>query len=191
MTERQPPAELATHYQLTVAQISRWKLQLREPAGAAAPATADLEPLYTAIGKLQVEMEKAICYDELMHKFRYRGLADTSIFCDENNLRFIANYRDKFARLANAYLAAGDVAKARQVADKCLEVMPEAAVPYDFYTPMRVPALVAGGEQAKANELMDRLTARSSQVINYYKTHDESLFDDNERQYLYLLQSVV
>jgi transposase-like protein len=63
LTERQPLAELATRYQLTVAQISRWKLPLREqaaqafaePAGIAAPAAADLEPLYAAIGKLQVE----------------------------------------------------------------------------------------------------------------------------------------
>jgi hypothetical protein len=135
-------------------------------------------------------VEKAVCYDTLMRKFRYRGLTNSRIFYDENNLRFVANYRDKFARLANAYLAAGDVAKARQVADKCLEVMPDVAVPYDFYTPLLVPALVAGGEQARANELMDRLTARSSQVISYYKTHDEGRFDDNERQYLYLLQSV-
>lgn len=135
-------------------------------------------------------VDKTLCYDTLMRKFRYRGLTNTHIFYDENNLRFVANYRDKFARLANAYLAAGDVAKARQVADKCLEVMPDEAVAYDFYTPMLVPALVAGGEQARANELMDRLTARSSQVISYYKTHNESLFDDNERQYLYLLQSV-
>jgi hypothetical protein len=135
-------------------------------------------------------VDKAICYDTLMRKFRYRGLANPHIFYDENNLRFVAYYRDKFARLANAYLAAGDVATARQVADKCLAVMPDEAVAYDFYTPMLVPALVAGGEQARANELLDRLTTRSTQLLSYYKTHDSALFDDHERQSLYLLQSV-
>lgn len=63
LTERQPLAELATRYQLTVAQISRWKLQLREQAaqvftpaaGGTADAGPDLEPLYAAIGKLQME----------------------------------------------------------------------------------------------------------------------------------------
>lgn len=62
LTERQPLAELATRYQLTVAQISRWKLQLREQAAqvfaepaATAPNAPDLEPLYAAIGKLQME----------------------------------------------------------------------------------------------------------------------------------------
>ena len=32
LTERQPLAELAVRYQLAVAQITRWKLQLREQA---------------------------------------------------------------------------------------------------------------------------------------------------------------
>jgi len=62
LTERQPLAELASRYQLTVAQISRWKLRLREQAAqvftepaTAAPAAPDLDPLYAAIGKLQME----------------------------------------------------------------------------------------------------------------------------------------
>ena len=135
-------------------------------------------------------VEKSICYDELMHKFQYRGLTNSNIFYDENNLRFPANYRDKFARLANAYLAAGDVAKAKEVANKCLDVMPDNAIPFDFYTPQLVPALVAGGEKAKADAIMDKLTARSTQMLSYYQTHDGALFDDNQRQYLYMLQSV-
>ena len=62
LTERQPLAELATHYQLATAQITRWKLQLRQQAAqvfaeapAAAAPTPDVEPLYAAIGRLQME----------------------------------------------------------------------------------------------------------------------------------------
>ena len=62
LTERQPLAELAAHYQLAPAQITRWKLQLRQQAAqvfAEAPAAAapapDIEPLYAAIGRLQME----------------------------------------------------------------------------------------------------------------------------------------
>jgi len=147
------------------------------------------DPNYTPRGD-EGYVEKSICYDELMHKFRYRGLQTATIFYDENNLRFPANYRDKFARLANAYLASGDVAKAKEVANKCLEVMPDNAIPFDYYTPQLIPALIAGGEKAKADAIMDKLTARSTQMLSYYKTHDGALFDDNERQYLYMLQSV-
>ena len=135
-------------------------------------------------------IEKPICYDELMDKFRYRGLRTSSIFYDENNLRFPANYRDKFARLANAYLAAGDATKAKAVADKCLEVMPDAAIPFDYYTPQLVPVLVATGEKAKADDILDKLTTRSIQMLNYYQGHDGALFDDAQRGYLLTLQSV-
>jgi transposase-like protein len=62
LTEGQPLAELAARYQLATAQITRWKLQLREHAAqvfADAPAAGvpvpDVEPLYAAIGRLQLE----------------------------------------------------------------------------------------------------------------------------------------
>ncbi len=62
LTERQPLAELAAHYQLAVSQITRWKLHLRQQAAQAfadAPmpvaAAPDVEPLYAAIGRLQME----------------------------------------------------------------------------------------------------------------------------------------
>ena len=47
-------------------------------------------------------VEKDLTYQRLLKDFSYRGLQNPRIFYDENNLRFPANYRDKFARLANA-----------------------------------------------------------------------------------------
>jgi hypothetical protein len=135
-------------------------------------------------------VEKPICYEELMKTFSYRGLNNANVFYDENNLRFPANYRDKFARLANAYLEAGDKAKAKEVADKCLAVMPDAAIPFDYYTPQLVPVLYAVGEKEQANAILDKLTARSIQILSYYQTHDGALFDDAQRGYLLTLQSV-
>ncbi len=135
-------------------------------------------------------VEKSICYDDLMHKFRYRGLDNANVFYDENSLRFPANYRDKFVRLANAYLAAGNLAKAKEVANKCLAVMPDKAIPYDYYVPQLVPVLYAVGEKEKANAILDLLTTRSINTLSYYQTHDAALFDDSQRQYLFTLQSV-
>ena len=61
LTERQPLAGLAAH-QLAVAQITRWKLQLRQQvaqvfaeASAAGAPTPDVKPLYAAISRLQME----------------------------------------------------------------------------------------------------------------------------------------
>ena len=62
LTERQPLADLAARYQLATAQITRWKLQFRAQAAqvfaeapATLPAVPNVEPLYAAIGRLQME----------------------------------------------------------------------------------------------------------------------------------------
>ena len=149
------------------------------------------DPNYDPRGSDEGFVEKDLLYKRLMQDFSYRGLADASIFYDENNLRFPSNYRDKFARLAQSYLDEGNTAKAKEVADKCLAVMPDKAIPYDYYSPLLVPALVAGGEKAKADELMDTMTRRSEQMLAYYATRpDAGLFDDDQRVWLLGLQSV-
>lgn len=136
-------------------------------------------------------VQKDLLYQRLLQDFSYRGLQDPHIFYDENHLRFPANYRDKFARLASAYLAAGNVAKAREVATKCLELMPDHTIPYDYYSPQLVPALLAGGEKKKADHLLDTMTRRSEQMLAYYATKpNASLFEDDQRGYLLGLQSV-
>jgi hypothetical protein len=134
---------------------------------------------------------KDITYQHLLKDFSYRGLQNPDIFYDENHLRFPANYRDKFARLANAYLADGNIAKAKEVALKCLELMPDKAVPYDVYSPQLVPVLIASGEKKKADDILDTMTRRSEQMLAYYANKpDGSLFEDDQRGYLISLQYV-
>ena len=62
LTERQSPAERAAHYQLAVAQVTRWKLRIREQAAQTfteTPAILVLAPnvelLSAASGRLQME----------------------------------------------------------------------------------------------------------------------------------------
>ena len=69
--------------------------------------------------------------------------------------------------------------------------MPDAAVPFDVYTPLLAPALAAGGDRARATQILDLLTTRAEQMLAYYATRpDGSLFDDDQRGYLITLQSV-
>ncbi|MDF7813302.1 DUF2723 domain-containing protein [Hymenobacter sp. YC55] len=133
---------------------------------------------------------KDLMYESLMKKFAYRGLNDPGVFYDENNLRFPANYRDKFARLANAYLAEGNKAKAKEVLDKCFAAMPDASIPYDYYAPQFVPALVAVGEQSRANDIMDKMISRAQVALPFYQTHNPALFDMENQTYLLSVQSV-
>jgi len=149
------------------------------------------DPNYDPRGADEGYVNQDLAYERLMKQFSYRGLQNPNIFYDENNLRFPSNYRDKFARLAQSYLYDNNTAKAKEVADKCLELMPDKAVPYDYYSPLLVPALVAGGEKAKANDIMDTITRRAEQMLAYYaNSRDGALFEDDQRMNLISLQSV-
>ncbi|MCC2546845.1 DUF2723 domain-containing protein [Hymenobacter sp. BT175] len=148
------------------------------------------DPNYEPRGNAEGYVAKDLMYQNMMRTFSFRGLNDPNIFYDENNLRFPANYRDKFSRLANAYLAEGDTAKAKEVIDRCFAVMPDKSIPYDYYSPQFVLPLVAVGETKKANELMDTMVNRAEQSLAYYYSHNSTLFDTEVQTNLLALQSV-
>jgi len=136
-------------------------------------------------------VEPDLNYQKLLHTFAYRGLSNKKIYYDENSLRFPSYYRDKFVRLANSYLAAGNPAKAREVADFCLQVMPMDTVPYDTFSPLLAPALVAGGQRARANELLDTTFQNATQSLAYLATRpDASLFNMDQHLSLVQIQNV-
>ncbi|GAA4509264.1 DUF2723 domain-containing protein [Hymenobacter ginsengisoli] len=152
-------------------------LPLRNPA----PSTPE------QVGYVELDLN----YQKLINTFAYRGLRDDTIFYDENNLHFPTNYREKFARLAAAYLAAGNRQQAAAVATFCLQVLPNAAIQYDFYSPQLVPALVAGGERARANEILDTTARQAQQVLTYAAAHpDGSISEDTQATSYLTLQSV-
>lgn len=148
------------------------------------------DPNYEPRSQDEGYVQKDLMFENMMKKFAFRNLNKPGIFYDENHLRFPANYRDKFARLANAYLADGNKAKAKEVLDKAFEVMPDATIPYDYYSPQFVPALVTVGEQARAQDIMDKMTSRAQVALAYYQTHNPALFDMENQTYLLGLQSV-
>ncbi|AMR28191.1 glycosyltransferase [Hymenobacter psoromatis] len=136
-------------------------------------------------------VEPELNYQKLLHTFAYRGLQNKKIYYDENSLRYPSYYRDKFVRLANSYLAAGNPAKASEVADFCLQVMPMDTVPYDTFSPLLAPALVAGGQRARANELLDTTFQSATQSLSYLATRpDAALFDFYQHLDLIQLQNV-
>ncbi|UOG76404.1 DUF2723 domain-containing protein [Hymenobacter tibetensis] len=147
------------------------------------------DPTYDPRGEVGY-VAKDILYPKLMQQFSYRGLNNPSLFHDETSLMFPANYREKFARLATAYLAAGDTAKAREVADKCLTLIPDRAIAYDFYTPQLIPALVAGGEKQRAEQLQDVLLDRTKRALLYYTSQPSPLMDREIGQYIATVQQL-
>jgi tetratricopeptide (TPR) repeat protein len=78
------------------------------------------------------KVDSKAMYENLMHKYRFRSIANPKVYLDENNTRIISNYRSIFARLASQLIEEGKKDSAIKVLDKCMEVIPSSTVPLNY-----------------------------------------------------------
>lgn len=147
-------------------------------------------PVKTADEDQQGYVNKEVMYDNLMNKFSFRNFDNPDIFYDDNYLRFSANARDKFAKLATAYLEDGNVKRAKEVINRSFEVFPAESVPYDYYTPQFIPLLAAVGEEAKAKEVLESMAKSSAKSLDYYFAKG-ALFDTEIQTNMIILQQLI
>ena len=109
-----------------------------------------------------------IMYDHLMNKFKWGNMQNPSVFLDENNIRMTMNFRNNFSRLADALVAEGKKDSAIKVLDKCMEVMPESTVPFNYFMLAIAEGYYKAGANEKANKIMKRLTTVFEEDLKYY-----------------------
>ena len=106
-------------------------------------------------------------FDCLMHRFKWGNVDKEDIYLDETSLNMCATHRMIFARLIEALLERGDVARALEAALYCQQVLPLSNVPADVSSVSVARALLYGGHEQEAKELMDRLLAQSDQYLRW------------------------
>ena len=160
-------------------------------------------------------VETKIMYNNVMKKFVFGNMNDERVYLDENNMRMTTNFRINFSRLAEELLIEGHRDSAISVLDKCIEVMPDKTVPYNYFM-TKVAELYyrAAGvmnhpdslqqndpELNKKNELIAKGNAVSQRMMdiyidnmNYYLslkgTKYYKLVDQEMNQALYILQAM-
>ncbi|KAA9331177.1 glycosyltransferase family 117 protein [Adhaeribacter soli] len=133
---------------------------------------------------------KDLMYENMMKKFAWRNMDDPSIFYDENYLRFPSNARNMYGRLAMEYLEAGDKAKAKEVVDYCFKVLPDKAIPYDYFTPPLLIPMVETGDRDRAIQIMDVMAKRADKALNYYFSQGNR-YEQEIQTNLFTLQQLV
>lgn len=132
-----------------------------------------------------------VLYENMIHKFRYDGLNDSTIYFDEHHMRSIRNYRSNFARLATALIDEGKNDSAKVVLDKCMNTLPEYNVPYDYFMIPLAEAYYRIGETEKANKIMNRMVEIFAHDLNFYFTVGVAKeFYNEKRNALFILQEV-
>ena len=130
-----------------------------------------------------------IMYDKMMHKTFWREMNNPNVYYDETYKGSpVISARIAFFRLADELLKQGNKAKAREVLNYSLKVLPDAAIPYDQVSSNYVRFLFDVGDAKKALEIADIMARRADQNLTYSKTSGRTFGDTNAD--LYTLQVV-
>ncbi|WP_424963335.1 protein O-mannosyl-transferase family [Ekhidna sp.] len=127
-----------------------------------------------------------VMFDNVMNKFSWTNLNDPSVYYTQDYLGFVLNSRSTFNTLAENLIEEGDYARAAQVLKKCLEVMPDESVPYDFFSVQQVDMLLKVGEPELADHVAERTSMYASQWLDYYFSTDSSETNELQKQLLSL-----
>ncbi|HET9055148.1 MAG TPA: DUF2723 domain-containing protein, partial [Cyclobacteriaceae bacterium] len=106
-------------------------------------------------------------YKNIMEKFQFRGLQDSTVYYSEDYRNFVMNHRGTLNEVADALLLKGEKDKAREVLLRSLEKMPHATIPYDVSNARNVETLFELGEKEKAIEVATKLGNRMADLADY------------------------
>lgn len=101
-----------------------------------------------------------ILYDNVMNKFTWRGANDPDVWLDYYHKRTLTVVRSRliYTRLANDLSAKGDMARANEVLERCMEVLPVSTIGYDIYCSDIISAWFKAGNKEKAVSMTKELT---------------------------------
>ncbi len=122
-----------------------------------------------------------LMYDNIMNKFNWGNMQDPNVYLDETNRRMTLNFRNNFSRLADALIKSGKIDKAELVLDKCLEIMPNDAVPYNYFNLPIVENYYKIGKTEKAREVMNVLIDNYFDELQYYQSMDAKTLSSMQR----------
>ena len=106
-------------------------------------------------------------YDNLINKFSWGGLNNPNVYLDETNTRMIMNFRNNYARLAEALLVLERKEDAIAVLDKCVSEMPSTAAPFNVYAFPLVNTYYRLNQKEKGNAILAQMIETFLDEFNY------------------------
>jgi hypothetical protein len=109
-----------------------------------------------------------IAYKNYMENFAFRGMNDPNAYLDEEYRRFASNHRSSLNTIVMALLDEDKMEQAASLLNYGLETMPHNAIPYDLSSGQSVPLFFEVGEDEKALDIIDKISKRSLDMIDFY-----------------------
>ncbi len=109
-----------------------------------------------------------LMFDNMVNKFMWGGVSDSTVYLDENIRRMMMNFRNNFGRLANELIAEGDTTRARMTLERCMEVMPNDRIPFNYFMIPVIEAYYKIGETELANSYLLTLSDLAEEELRYF-----------------------
>ena len=132
-------------------------------------------------------------YHNMMQEFKWGNMNDPKVYIDENNQRMMINIRNNFNRLAESLVKEGKKDSAIQVLDKCVELIPNAIVPYNYFSQQTADNYFAAGAIAKGDQLMHDIFNTYKDEMGYYLSLDSRFtpsVDEEMQRILYFMRDM-
>ena len=111
-----------------------------------------------------------LSYQNIKENFAFRGMDNPDNYFDDEYRRFISNHRSAINSVVIALLDENEMDKAADLLQFSMKVMPNEAIPYDLASGQSVPLLFEVGEDDLALDIVDKITHKSVQMLDFYNS---------------------
>ncbi len=118
-----------------------------------------------------------VMYDNMVNKFKWGGVENPKVYLDENNMRSCITYRYMFAQLVQALMAEGKNDKALKAVDRCIQVLPQASIPYGGESAIFANVYYQMGKPEKGQAILNAIVDRANKNLQWYNRLSSSQMD--------------
>ncbi|MGE5426350.1 MAG: protein O-mannosyl-transferase family [Methylococcaceae bacterium] len=121
-------------------------------------------PQGIAFGRVNTKL----MYQNVMQDFKWGNMEKPNVYIDENNARMMMNIRNTFDRLAGSLVAEGKNDKATEVLDRCIELIPNRVVPYNYFSLLMSETYFKAGQPEKAKQIINTMVNSYKEQLDYF-----------------------
>ncbi len=132
------------------------------------------------VAGMRGSIDTEIMFENIINKFRWGGVEDSTVYLDENNLRMLSNMRNNMGRLAGELVKEGKTDSARIVLDRCMELLPHERVGFNYFLLPVIENYFAIGDTEKATQLVIKLSDVIEEELRYFLRTDRELMVDQD-----------
>ena len=106
-------------------------------------------------------------FDNMMNKYKYGNISDENVYLDETNRRTASTYRQLFGTLAQDLIAENQLEKAKQVLDRCIEVIPEHTLKFDYSMVYIVDSYFRVNDTVSAENILQKVLKETTERLDF------------------------